>query len=350
MVFGVCRLQLILALENILKTLIEDEIAARLRPIVEDVSFWRGLKDLKLYLDRLSAMTGLTECCDSSLANSFRTMIEFGRFVMVELSDQTPYIEAAREAFITHFARLNLDLLFTAYSLDPNHKMEYMTSYSIQQVRRYILKIYFASVDDDSDDDRIGNLLIDEFDKYRECLKTQTKLIENIYEFWCSRREYPLLSTVAKRLATCHGSSANTERIFSCLNSLITPSRNRLSLRAAFELLTIKLVERPKSKRRSAFKHTLANLEPTEAEVANDEVGGYASEAALLDCDISDELGNLAVNDYGRTFSEDMEILSKWVDFFKEISPPRTQRDSTASQLNRRSDERANSVMARYRD
>lgn len=47
------------------------------------------------------------------------------------------------------------------------------------------------------------------------------------------------------RLMACHASSANRERIFSTLGRLFSPDRNRLSLKTAFDMLTVQLSLRP---------------------------------------------------------------------------------------------------------
>lgn len=129
--FSTCAsINSILSLERILKSLENSEACAtaKWKPIVEDDSFWKGLHECKVYFDQLSSIIGLTECEDSSLSTSFRLLLEYAKFVMIELLDTTPHIRAARYSLLKHFSRLDLELLFTAYVLNPNHRCKFMST------------------------------------------------------------------------------------------------------------------------------------------------------------------------------------------------------------------------------
>lgn len=101
--------------------------------ILSDRLFWNDLRDSKVYFDRLSSMIGLAEASNSRLSNAFKSCLEFGFLVMKKLDENARFRESAIEAFISQFMRLDLDLMFAAYILDPNHRMKYLTQKSLKR-------------------------------------------------------------------------------------------------------------------------------------------------------------------------------------------------------------------------
>lgn len=79
-----------------------------------------------------------------------------------------------------------------------------------------------------------------EFDDYIERIRPITHFITDIKTWWLDAG-FPHLRDIGIRLASCHGSSANTERVFSGLNRIVTSTRNALNIQTLFELMTIRI-------------------------------------------------------------------------------------------------------------
>lgn len=62
---------------------------------------------------------------DSKLSDGFHQFLIYLRLVFEELPASTIYRDVAREAAIVRFGKIDLDLLLTAYALDPNYSMDY---------------------------------------------------------------------------------------------------------------------------------------------------------------------------------------------------------------------------------
>lgn len=84
----------------------------------------------------------------------------------------------------------------------------------------------------------IKDNLVREFERYRDSLCDGVG--ESARKYW-SQSNLLLMRTVALTLTCCHGSSANTERLFSALDRLVTPSRNRLLAETLSQYLSIRV-------------------------------------------------------------------------------------------------------------
>lgn len=104
-------------------------------PIAEDPLFWNNLQNAKIYFDRIASMIGVAEASDSLLSDSFRGLLEYGRFLMIDLDRTTKFRDVAIVSFLTHFQKLNLELLVAAYFLNPNFGLEYLTPYAIEECK-----------------------------------------------------------------------------------------------------------------------------------------------------------------------------------------------------------------------
>lgn len=180
-------------------------------------------------------MIGLAEAGNSRLSNAFKSSLEFGFMVMKELDENARFRDVAIESFVTQFIRLDLDLMLAAYILDPN-RMFYLTPKALKRGKEYILQLLL----DMGQGKEILEPLKKEMKRYFEVAKSLKSYISDIYSWWTGSSTL-ILKIVALRLAACHASSANTERIFSALNRVITPDRNRLSLDTISDLMTVRI-------------------------------------------------------------------------------------------------------------
>lgn len=65
--------------------------------------------------------------------------------------------------------------------------------------------------------------------------------IADVPNWWVRQEKYTILKPLALKLACCHASSANTERFFSRLGRLISPTRTCLSLQMIQHLIGIRI-------------------------------------------------------------------------------------------------------------
>lgn len=181
-----------------------------------------------------------------------------------DLTDDTRYRVVALESAYLHFAKLNQKLMLTAYALDPTNRCLYLTKRALRHVVEMALTILYYMGNQNS----IAPAVVNEFNRYKYFLKREEQFDDNIFSWW-NQRDTPLLKTVALRLAACHASSANTERIFSCLNRIAAPSRSRLNLQTIFDIASIqvhKLSERPVNRRTSGSQAQFQSQQTIEAD------------------------------------------------------------------------------------
>lgn len=206
--------------------------------------FWDNLRDCQAFFDRLSEMIGYCERRDSRISEAMGLILKYGKF-LEEISITAygyKFIDSARMAFVTHFYRMNLGLMFMAYILDPNQKLEYLTERAIKKGKSRIAKLLL----DMGNDEAIGEQLKMEFQKYFSIVKRSGQ-IDDLYS-WRKLQDLPLLRIAGLRCAAMHASSANTERIFSALNQIITMDRNRLKIDTIIDLISVKIFSKAASK------------------------------------------------------------------------------------------------------
>jgi len=68
------------------------------------------------------------------------------------------------------------------------------------------------------DDESFSDAFDDEFRRYIARPKRSREVVVQIYTFWQSKRDLVIMRQVGMRLAACHASSANSERVFSALS------------------------------------------------------------------------------------------------------------------------------------
>lgn len=208
---------------------------------LQDHNFWDCLGHLKILFDRISSFIGLCERPDSKLSDCFRCFLELGRFFHAEVTDNR-YKAIAEDCFYLHLGRLNCQLLITAYVLDPNHRADFITSSGLIEAKAYSLSIIVDTRAESNE--KVGRTAAisyaAEFDDYIDCIRSIRHFITDVKTWWVDSN-FGHLREIGIRLAACHGSSANTERIFSGLNHIITSTRNALNTQTLFELMTIKI-------------------------------------------------------------------------------------------------------------
>jgi len=177
-------------------------------------------------------------------------------------------------------------------------------------------------------------------------------LTSSVSEFWKKNREFPILEQAGMMLALCQSNFANTERIFSALGRICTPSRNRLSIDSMAHLLSI-LIQEPNSRpSRATRKHIAANDNVIEADFGTDELGGLLSEPSILDAESFDDSAPLT--DDSRMFENTSEYsrFESLIDFdlqpSSEIS--RRERGGNRSPLDQGAQRVAERLVARRRE
>lgn len=176
-------------------------------PIVENALFWSDLNDLIVFFKRLSSIIGVAEKRNSTISSAFSSLLDFGLFLS-DPETQGAFAGIVNRAYAKHFCRLNLGLMFAAYILDPNQKLKYVTDGSLRMGKKFKITIL---LDFKFDEDAANIMIKDEFPKYCRVLKNVSPKIGNIHDWWL-KSNLIHLKIVAKRLAACHDSSANTER------------------------------------------------------------------------------------------------------------------------------------------
>lgn len=227
-----------------------------IKETVEDDTFWRSLKSLKRYLDKLSEMIGKVEASDSRLSDGFHLLLIYLRYLCIEIQADSPYRDIALEAAISQWNKLDIDLLLTAYVLDPNHSMRFLTKYALEKANETLLTMLIEM----GHEPFIVAAMKQEVERYK--IIVQSIEPSNVWEWW-RQSDLSILRTVGIRMAACHASTANTERIFSGLAATITPSRNRLNLGTAFDLISLRINLLSRQKR--AVRRRTSSPQPSQS-------------------------------------------------------------------------------------
>lgn len=237
-----------------------DRLPEKIREIIEDTDFWRGLQDSIFYFDQFANLVGVAEAADSRLSVSFRAMLEFARDLESKQPDKNEVARYAYQALLNYFEKLDLDMLLTAYALDPNHKMAWLSQESMRRIRIFIVTYL---LDKGFTEDRAASIQQD-FVAYRHEAANEINFIEDVYGWWCQKSCY--LSQIGRRLSSCTAGSANTERIFSALKNILTPRRNRLGMETLYNLMVIKTWSKSQSKYKRRGRVTASLDEEHEVE------------------------------------------------------------------------------------
>lgn len=245
-----------LELREDLTTLVQDQAlrAENIKTIIDDEDFW-SVRRLYPFLKEISSIIAIAEASDSLLSNAFRAFLEF--FKLIEQSTD-PFRGMIERAGLLHFGKIDVSLALTSYALDPNHKLEFLSREAFNEVELTCNVILIEM----GHNDTIARALREDLVRYKESLKDVTSYIQNVYSWWDQQKGYSVLKKVGLRLAACHASSANTERIFSTLSATITPGRNKLGLDAVLDLTTLR-VEKLSERKISSRRRSRSSPEPT---------------------------------------------------------------------------------------
>lgn len=206
----------------------------------DDTDFWDNLEGSAGIFSKLSKLVGIAESRYANIATIFEGLLRLAR----ELSDDSiriPGIEhrfriAALRSFINYFHKLDLDLMFAAYMLDPNYKLKYLTP---EAIIRGQIRIVQYCIDMDRDDVQ-AKLCKHEIEIYKQTVKGITDYVPDV-RIWWSQSKFTFLKEIALRLLTLVPNSANTERVFSALKQIMSPRRNRLDICSVYDLMTVKI-------------------------------------------------------------------------------------------------------------
>lgn len=167
--------------------------------------------------------------------------------------------------------------MLSCYALDPNHKLEYMTEEGLTEVKGYL---FILSYETGADDFEVSELS-GELDSFITKLKSHEGFIPDVCNFWKSTG-YSFLKRLGIHLAALRASSANTERIFSALNRIITPDRNRLDLITIGNLIQVRLNNLSLKSVRARTSSQPSGQSPTASTTASEmpmDVDGTGSQA-----------------------------------------------------------------------
>lgn len=278
--------------------------------IVDDDDFWSNLEAISVYYNRLSASIAVCEASASLLSTSFRALLDFGRFVIVDCTTQR-YSHLAITAFLQHFNKLDLTTLLQAYYLDPNQKISYMTRVAVEETEMSLIEFLLEM----GGNDESGRAFKLELVKYKKTIKSLAEPVD-VFTWW-KNCELPLLKNIGSRFAACHGSSVNTERIFSALGRIFTPDRNRMSVKTAFDLLTIQLALRPNERRLSGQSSQLQSA----AESENLSLEATLFNLGIFGADESSDIIDFSEASFNRLFDFNANILDEISSVADDSSP-----------------------------
>lgn len=282
--------------------------------IAQSDAFWNNLKRLKLYFDKMSQFISLSEWADSKLSDSFRCLLEYSKYLIKEVEDSETFKPVALEAFLKHFVRLDLGLLLMAYALNPNHKLEWLSRKAIDIIKPKLLEVLIWSECD-------YNLAVlkNELNSYFQWIaanRDEQVFISDVAAWW-REQSWTYLSLVGQRMANCHASSANTERIFSALNRIVSPMRNRLSIGTIMDLITVHMSN--KSRKKASNRRSHLDIVDLDDEADNVSIEEYFDQDAGSDNITNEDLEVILDSDEFSLFNS--LILFDEASFIDSIEP-----------------------------
>lgn len=164
------------------------------------------------------------------------------------------------------------------------------------------------------------------------------------------------LKVIGKRFGCMHGSSANTERVFSGLNSFITAERNRLGVSLVSDMMVFKIHRQSTteaiSRSRSRLSAKKLRQEQTQRdewtqssqlELDEEENQEDSNGASLMDPDLLRNCDDL--QDFASIFDSALySYFSDWIDFTSRPLENYEESAASSSQSRRTSDERAKAL------
>jgi len=172
-------------------------------PILSNERLWLALNNPKTYFDGLSKIIGTPKCYDSSLGKSFRSFLDFGYPLFYNFPQSKPFLNVAESAFAYQSLRIDIDLLFAAYIVDPNTRVRWLTDAAITREMKMLARINVKSSDrserssggsdrsgtgGDNDDGPFLEISESEFIRYPSKTRRRTEVIEDSLIFWKRNR------------------------------------------------------------------------------------------------------------------------------------------------------------------
>lgn len=229
---------------------------------IRDNGFWSDLQEIADLYDPLCELIAYSEGLESSLSRAFEKFLHFGMRIYNERNKK--FRPAAFDAFLIHFSRLDLDLLFTCLACNPSCEGKLLTAEALTLVKQKLIAIARTMTDD-------AKAIFATVDEFKVFWNTRSKSYDLPKEV-SSESQFKI---IAQRLSNLHPSSANTERIFSSLKHVQTDKKSRMTLNTLEDIIRVKMDdinkmrESKQPKRSRASNQSRASTQSTSAEVAN---------------------------------------------------------------------------------
>lgn len=223
------------------------------KDIVEDHDKWNNLKHVQRILRPIANAIGQAERGLASLGESFRSILELGRWLMASdwrdltvLSAITSYLVYVSEKKL---GTEELELFLACYLLDPRFKTRYLTQLAIDMATSAICKI---AIKTRIASNEILSMQLEKYQLNEIPYSRESKEDESAYDWWIKDDFGGPLKLIAIRLAMLRPSSANIERVFSTLKNIQGQTRNNLHIESLLRIgrAKIELQEQNNSRRR----------------------------------------------------------------------------------------------------
>lgn len=325
-------LEVLLQMKEGLKKYLEDQEFSQ---IVKDEIFWNDMQSALQVLRPLANCIACAERSSGSLGESFKVILEFGRYIFNSDLEREMNLAAAR-TFLKYFndkklKHGELDLLVSAYAMDRRFKLDYLTDAAIEVVLKTLINLVEVTGYSMKD---VGGSLVKEFSAYcnqEYPFGTIPSQDETASEWWSKISQSIILKPIAERLANLKSSSANIERTFSACRLTQGALRTRLSLENLQHLVRSKIsIQNEEFELKSAkFEASVLDSEPSEVNI--DWISDYFRPRENSERDLPDHFERFFhLFDFGRVNcmldkTKDAEMVDndengpdKWIRLFRD--------------------------------
>lgn len=231
-----------------------------LRHIMNDIPI--GLLNELLQLLKPLKEMRMELCCDQKITFNLvvPTYLDIQK-LMTSNSKDSPSISILKRRFLK-FMSLNdakckfplnvhhviATFLTPEFRSTPEHHINSdLFRNSMKLLKSYVSEIPESDNEDDGDNQNVPSPSQNRFQAYREVPVDGKKIVDEIseyeklsftsyeinmcpFEFWSSKRSsFPRLSEISSWILSCPATSSSSERVFSKLGNIVTPSRNLLN-------------------------------------------------------------------------------------------------------------------------
>lgn len=197
-------------------------------------TFWADIPKVVHVLKPLSDCIATAERANGTLGESTKALFEYIKFVFNSDWDDAFNLSAAKSVLhyisVEYLGSEEFGLMIAAYILDKRFNMNYVKIEGLDLAFNVILNVAAKSGFTWT---TIEKNLVEEFKKYKDQEGTYSAPADEkttAAEWWKSQPNIGILKTVAMRLAMLKSSSANTERTFSMIKLIQSPTRTRFAL------------------------------------------------------------------------------------------------------------------------